>query len=106
MVELKLGKSNEWMLQKCAVEPLDHGWIVDGTIENFDEVLAALKRLLKKTGTKTKNIAMALSSSAVITKKMIVPAGLSEQELEAQVEAIRRSKLGFLCRGAGCEFSR
>ena len=69
MAELKQGNSSEWVLQKCAIEPLDHGWIVDGTIENFDEVLAALKRLLKKTGTKTKNAAMAISPSAVITKK-------------------------------------
>jgi type IV pilus assembly protein PilM len=74
LVELGQGKPNEWVLQKCAIEPLDHGWIVDGTIENFDEVLGAVKRLLKKTGTKTKNVAMALPPSTVITKKMIVPA--------------------------------
>lgn len=104
MAELKQGKSKEWVLQKCAIEPLDHGWIVDGTIENFDEVLAALRRLLKKTGTKTKNIAMALSPSAVITKKMIVPAGLSDQELESQVEAEANQYIPFALEEASLDF--
>jgi type IV pilus assembly protein PilM len=104
MVELKQSKSHAWVLQKCAIEPLDHGWIVDGTIESFDEVLAALKRLLKKTGTKTKNAAMALSPSAVITKKMIVPAGLSDQELEAQVEAEANQYIPFALEEASLDF--
>jgi type IV pilus assembly protein PilM len=104
MVELKQTKSNAWVLQKCAIEPLDHGWIVDGTIESFDEVLAALKRLLRKTGTKTKNVAMALSPSTVITKKMIVPAGLSDQELEAQVEAEANQYIPFALEEASLDF--
>lgn len=104
MTELKQGNSSEWMLQKCAIEPLDHGWIVDGTIENFDEVLAALKRLLKKTGTKTKNAAMAISPSAVITKKMIVPAGLNDQELEAQVEVEANQYIPFALEEASLDF--
>jgi type IV pilus assembly protein PilM len=104
MVELGQGKPNEWVLQKCAIEPLDHGWIVDGTIENFDEVLGAIKRLLKKTGTKTKNVAMALPPSTVITKKMIVPAGLSDQELEAQVEAEANQYIPFALEEASLDF--
>lgn len=104
LVELGQGKTGEWVLQKCAIEPLDHGWIVDGSIENFDEVLAAVKRLLKKTGTKAKNVAMALSPSAVITKKLIVPAGLSDQELEAQVEAEANQYIPFAMEEASLDF--
>ncbi len=104
MTELKRNRDGEWVLQKCGIEPLDHGWIVDGTIENFDEVLAALKRLLKKTGTKTKNAAMAISPSAVITKKMIVPAGLNAQELEAHVEAEANHYIPFALEEASLDF--
>jgi type IV pilus assembly protein PilM len=104
MVELKQGKTKAWVLQKCALEPLDHGWVVDGTIENFDEVLAALRRLLKKTGTKTKNAAMAISPSAVITKKMIVSAGMSDQELESQVEAEANQYIPFALEEASLDF--
>ncbi len=104
LVELSQSKPGSWVLEKCAIEPLDHGWVVDGTIENFDEVLLAVKRLLKKTGTKTKNIAMALSPSAVITKKMIVPAGLSDQELEGQVEAEANQYIPFALEEASLDF--
>ena len=104
LVELGQPKSGSWVLEKCAIEPLDHGWVVDGTIENFDEVLLAVKRLLKKTGTKTKNAAMALSPSAVITKKLMVPAGLSDQELEGQVEAEANQYIPFALEEASLDF--
>lgn len=104
LVELGQAKSGQWVLEKCAIEPLDHGWVVDGTIENFDEVLLAVRRLLKKTATKTKNVAMALSPSAVITKKMIVPAGLSDQELEDQVETEANQYIPFALEEASLDF--
>jgi type IV pilus assembly protein PilM len=49
-------------------------------------VVDAARRLIKKSGTKAKNVAMALPASLVISKKIILPGGLSERELEAQVE--------------------
>jgi type IV pilus assembly protein PilM len=104
LVELGQTKSKDWVLQRCALEPLDHGWVVDGAIEDFDEVLAAIRRLIKKSGTKTKNIAMALPTSTVITKKMIVPAGLSEQELEAQVDAEANQYIPFALEEASLDF--
>jgi type IV pilus assembly protein PilM len=104
LVELGQTKSGGWVLEKCAIEPLDHGWVVDGTIENFDEVLLAIKRLIKKTGTKTKSAVMALSPSAVITKKIMVSAGLSDQELEGQVEAEANQYIPFALEEASLDF--
>ncbi len=46
-----------------------------------------MRRLVKKSGSRTRNVAMALPSSAVITKKIVLPDGLSEEELELQVES-------------------
>lgn len=69
LVELGRDKAGNLMLQACAIEPLERGWITDGNIEKFDEVAGALKRLVKKSGTKTKNVAMALPPSAVITEE-------------------------------------
>lgn len=86
LVELDQDKAGNLVLLHCAIEQLENGWIVDGNIEKFDEVAEALKRLVKKSGTKTKNVAMALPPSAVITKKIVLPGGMSEQELEQQVE--------------------
>lgn len=87
LVELAHDKGGALVLERCAIEPLERGWITDGNIEKFDEVADALRRLIKKSGTKTKNVALALPASAVITKKISLPSGLSEQELEVQVES-------------------
>lgn len=95
MVELSQDKSGNLVLDHCAIVPLERGWITDGNIEKFDEVADAVRRLIKKSGTKTKNVAMALPPSAVITKKIILPGGLSDQELEMQVEAEANQYIPF-----------
>ena len=95
LVELGRDKGGELVLERCAIEPLERGWVVDGNVEKFEEVAEAMRRVVKKSGTRTKNVAMALPPSAVITKKIILPAGLSEQDLEAQVEAEANQYIPF-----------
>lgn len=95
LVELGREKSGTFVLERCAIEPLEQGWIVDGNVENFDEVAEALRRLVKKSGTKAKNCAMALPASAVITKKIILPGGMSDAELEVQVETEANQYIPF-----------
>lgn len=95
LVELSRNRSGELVLERCAMEPLERGWIVDGNIEKFDEVADALRRLVRKSGSKTKQVALALPASAVITKKIILPGGLSDKELEAQVESEANQYIPF-----------
>ncbi|MEF9947666.1 MAG: type IV pilus assembly protein PilM, partial [Comamonas sp.] len=95
LVELTKSKSGEWQLERCAIEPLEKGWITDGNIEKFDEVAEAVRRLVKKSGTRTKHVAMALPAAAVITKKITLPAGLSELEMEVQVESEANQYIPF-----------
>jgi type IV pilus assembly protein PilM len=95
LVELGRAKGGVLVLERCAIEPLEEGWIIDGNLEKFEEVAEALKRLVKKSGTKTKNVAMALPASAVITKKIVLPGGLSDAELELQVEAEANQYIPF-----------
>ena len=95
LVELSQNKSGALVLERCAMEPLERGWVTDGNIEKFDEVAEAVRRLVKKSGTKAKNVAMALPPSAVITKKIILPGGLSDQELESQVETEANQYIPF-----------
>lgn len=87
LVELNQDSQGGWILERCASEPLEPDWIIDGNIEKFDEVAEAVKRLIKKSGTRAKSVALALPHSAVITKKIVLPGSLSEQELELQVES-------------------
>ena len=95
LVELSRDKAGNLVLDHCAIEPLERGWITDGNVEKFDEVAEAVRRLVKKSGTRTKQVAMALPASAVITKKIILPGGLSESELEVQVESEANQYIPF-----------
>lgn len=95
LVELSRDKAGNLVLDRCAIEPLERGWITDGNVEKFEEVADAVRRLVKKSGTKTRHVAMALPASAVITKKIILPGGLSESELEIQVESEANQYIPF-----------
>lgn len=95
LVELGQDRAGNLVLEHCAIEPLERGWISDGNIEKFEEVTEALRRLIKKSGTKAKNVAMALPPSAVITKKIILQGGLSDAELEQQVETEANQYIPF-----------
>ncbi len=95
LVELGHNKAGDLVLERCAIVPLERGWIMDGNIEKFDEVADAVRRLVKKSGTKTRNVAMALPPSAVITKKITLPGGMSDQELEMQVETEANQYIPF-----------
>ena len=95
LVELSQDKNGNLVLERCAIEPLEKGWITDGNVEKFDEVAEAMRRVVKKSGTRTRNVAMALPPSAVITKKIILPGGMSEQDLEVQVETEANQYIPF-----------
>jgi type IV pilus assembly protein PilM len=95
LVELSRDKSGDLTLERCAIEPLEPGWITDGNIEKFDEVAEAVRRVVKKSGTRARQVAMALPPSAVITKKLLLPGGLSDQDLEVQVESEANQYIPF-----------
>jgi type IV pilus assembly protein PilM len=95
LVELDQASNGEFVLERFASEPFEKGWITDGQIEKFDEVAAAVKRVVAKAGTKIKNVVMAMPQSAVITKKIMLPAGLREEEMEVQVESEANQYIPF-----------
>jgi type IV pilus assembly protein PilM len=87
LVELASAGKGELRLERYASEPLPRGAIVDGNIENIEAVADAVRRVWKKSGSRVKLVALGMPPAAVITKKIILPAGLSEDELEVQVES-------------------
>ena len=87
LVELAEAGKNELRLERYASEPLPRGAVVDGNIENIDQVSEAVRRVWKKSGTRIKNVALGMPPASVITKKIILPNGLSEDQLEVQVES-------------------
>ena len=95
LVELGQDRGGNLVLERCGIEPLERGWISDGNIEKFDEVVEATRRLIGKSGSKAKDVAMALPASVVISKKIILPGGLSEREMEVQVESEANQYIPF-----------
>lgn len=87
LVELSEGSNKSYRLERYASEPLPKGAVLDGNIENIEQVTEAVRKLVKKSGTSAKNVAMAMPASAVITKKIILAGTLTEQALEVQVES-------------------
>jgi type IV pilus assembly protein PilM len=87
LVELADAGKGEIRLERYASEPLARGTVVDGNIENIEAVSEAVLRVWKKSGTRIKHVALGMPPAAVITKKIILPAGLAEDQLEVQVES-------------------
>ena len=95
LVELGQDESGKFILERFASESFEKGWIVDGQIEKFEEVADAVRRVIVKSGTKSRDVVMAMPQSAVITKKIMLPAGLREEELEVQVESEANQYIPF-----------
>ena len=82
MVELAEAGKGVYRLERYAIEPLPRDAVVDGNIVNLEQVGDGLKRAWKRLGSRNRNVALALPAAMVITKKIIVPAGQREEDLE------------------------
>ncbi|NMG43137.1 type IV pilus assembly protein PilM [Aromatoleum toluvorans] len=87
MVELAEGEKGAYRIERYAIESLPRDAVVDGNIANLEGVSDAVMRAVRRMGGGIKQVAVALPASAVITKKMILPGGLRDQEMELQVES-------------------
>ena len=95
MVELADAGKGGYRVDRYAIEPLAKDSVIDGNIANLETVAETVRRCWKKLATRTKNVAIALPTAAVITKKIVVPAGLREEELEFQVEGEANQYIPF-----------
>lgn len=96
MVELsELPKKNGYMVERYAIESLPRDAVIDGNINNLEAVSETLERALKRMGTRIRNVSVALPAAAVITKKILLPNGLREEDLEYQVESEANQYIPF-----------
>jgi len=104
MLELADGGKGGFRVERYAIEPLARDSVVDGNINNLEAVCEAVKRAYQRLGTRTKHVAMAVPSGAVISKKIIVPAALREEELEIQVESEANQYIPFALEEVNLDF--
>ncbi len=84
---LELSRSgNRCRVEAYAVEPLPPNSVVEKNITDVEAVGEAVRRAVKRAGTRSRNVAVAVAGSAVITKVIPMPGSLSDDEMYSQIE--------------------
>ena len=106
MLELSANEKNKgsYVVERYAIEPLPRDAVVDGKVVNIEGVAEAINKAWKRMGATTKFVSMALPAAAVITKKIILPANLREQEMEIQVESEANQYIPFALEEVNLDF--
>src|SRR4030065_831361 len=60
--------------------------MVEHSITEVDQVAQAIARAVKRSGTRLKHAALAVPGSHVISKIVSMPAGLSDRDMQTQIE--------------------
>ncbi len=75
-----------YRVESYAAEPTPPNAINEKAIVDADAVGEAIRRAVRRSGTKIKEVAFAISGDAVITKVIQMPGNLKGSDLEGQVE--------------------
>jgi type IV pilus assembly protein PilM len=83
---LELSKQGDsYRVETYGVEPLPANAVVEKNINDVEGVSIAITNLLSRLKTGTKNVAVAVAGSAVITKTIEMDGALSEDDMEMQI---------------------
>ena len=88
-------QSTKVKVEHYAVCPLPAGSVVEKNIIEPEAVADAISQAVRKSGTRTRRAAVAVGGSSTITKYISLPAGLSQRQLEQQVEVEAESHIPF-----------
>lgn len=95
MLELaETGKGN-YRVERHAIAQLHKDAVSEGKIAKPEVVVAAMNEAWRALGSRTRDIAMALPASAIISKKILVPSKANESEIEAQITAEAHQMASF-----------
>ena len=104
MLEIVDAGKAAYRVERYSIEPLPRDAVVDGNINNLEAVTEAVRRAHKRLATRTKHVAMAVPTGAVISKKIVVAASLREEELELQVETEANQYIPFALEEVNLDF--
>ncbi len=83
---LELSRSGDsYRVESYAVASLPQDAVVEKAISDIDGVANAIRSVLAQSRSKLKLVAAAVAGSAVITKQVQMPEGLTEEEMETQL---------------------
>jgi len=85
LIELAMA-GGEYRVEAYAAEPTPQNAINEKAIVDSEAVAEAIRRAIKRSGAKSREVAIAISGDAAITKVIQMPRALRERDLESQVE--------------------
>jgi type IV pilus assembly protein PilM len=85
LIELSLS-GGQYTVDAYAAEPTPQNAMNEKAIVDADAVGEAIARAVRRAGVRTKEVAVAISGDAAITKVIQMPRNLNDADLEAQVE--------------------
>ena len=84
---IELSKSADgYKVEAYRVMPLPSNTVVEKNIADIPALAETLERVVSLSGTKLTDTAVAVSGSSVITKEIELPAGLTDLQMEMQIE--------------------
>ena len=84
---VELSRSGDgYKVEAYRVLPLPANTVVEKNIADLDALSETIESVVKRSGTKLKDTIAAVSGSSVITKEIELPAGLTELQMEMQIE--------------------
>ncbi len=85
---IELSRSGDgYKVEAYRVLPLSPNTVIEKNIADIDALAEAIQTTVKRSGTKLKDTVVAVSDSSVITKEIELPAGLTDLQMEMQIEA-------------------
>ncbi|CAK9891787.1 MULTISPECIES: type IV pilus assembly protein PilM [Pseudomonas] len=78
-------RKGAWCVRAWALEPLPAAAMLDGWIADPEMVGQALKRALQRSGSRSRQAAVALPATRAISKLIALPAGLNDAEVAARL---------------------
>ena len=96
-------KGDDYWLAAAGVEPLPPDSVVDSTIMDTGVVSDAVRRAFDRLNIKTRDVAVALSGSGVIVKKLSLPP-MTDEELEASIQWEARQHIPFESRDVSLDY--
>ena len=85
LIELAMA-GGQYRVESYAAEPTPQNAMNEKAIVDAEAVGEAIRRAAKRAGAKSREVAIAISGDAAITKVIQMPRNLRERDLESQVE--------------------
>lgn len=85
---IEISRSGDtYKVETYAAEPMPPNAITDKVIQDPDAVGDAIRKAVKRAGSRVKDAAVAIGGASVITKTVPMPGSLSDAELGSQIES-------------------